>query len=177
MSTYSDENVFLIWLLPSENSQVELIAQIRQLAIKYNAKPFIPHCTIARVKNHSLEDNIAMFEGMKEKLEPIVLKCRKIDYRKKIRKSFFLEVELTSELLALYQQIKNVFQFMIHDKFKPHISLIYSQYMSIREKESLKNTLTLHNNYLFDKIAVVSNPVIFGNWKIEYRQTMRKGNS
>ncbi|MEE9190543.1 MAG: hypothetical protein V3U16_07215 [Candidatus Neomarinimicrobiota bacterium] len=175
MPTYSDENIFLIWLLPSENSRVDLTSLIRQLAKIYITKPFIPHCTIARITGDSLEDKIALLVDLKEKLKPVDLKYRKIDYRKEIRKSFFLEVELTSDLLVLYQEIKNVFQFMEHDKFKPHISLIYSQHMSIREKESLKKTLTLHDNYSFDQIALVSSSANFGNWKIEYRQTMWKG--
>jgi 2'-5' RNA ligase len=172
MPTYSDDNSFLIWILPTDNSRNELTAIIRQLAKKYNTVPFIPHCTIARVVTDSLDDGITMLLGLKERLKPVDLNCRKIDYRKKIQKSLFLDIELTNELQELYQQIKNNFQFAKHDKFNPHISLMYSKSMSIKEKESLKNTITFKSNYSFDKIGLVSTPAIFGKWKIEYRQTM-----
>ena len=87
MPKNSYENSFLIWILPSNNSRIELTAIIRQLAKKYNTVPFIPHCTIARVVADSPDDGIALLMGLKERLKPVDLNCRKIDYRKKIQKS------------------------------------------------------------------------------------------
>jgi 2'-5' RNA ligase len=150
--------LFSYWLLPAEPAAAGLQAQIKGLAVRYDAVVFEPHVTLYTGPSDDREV-AATLASLRQSFQPLTLVPFVVAQSSRLTKTLYIRLELTSELAALAQAIKGEARHPSDSRLDdPHVSLLY-QRIDEKERAKLAAELALPAPFAGDGIAVIETEI------------------
>ncbi len=158
-----------IWLTLGIEHEALLSDCIRELASKYKAPIFRPHCTvysaITQNPGSAFENICAELNGINQ----FKGKMSRVLYSNVIWKTIFIELVQSPELKLINRTLERIFTGFY--EFKPHISLVYKE-ISTKKKQGIISNLNLINEYRFNAIEVVRTGTSVEKWETVHRMEL-----
>ena len=146
-----------IWLIPEKNQEEQLQKTINDLALTYNAFPFIPHITAYHlVEPPSLDKIKSVIEEQVRKTIPFSLNLEKLAHSTQFTKTLYAQYKISPVLEALYNNLKRCFYPTNQYELSPHLSLIYKNGMSDEDKSYELERLTVPDKLNIDRLMVIT---------------------
>lgn len=159
-----------LWLVPQPEDAAYLQGIIDQLAEKYQAPKFSPHVTLAGRLQVSEQYQSSLSE-LAVATPVFQLQNQGLDHSAALFRTIYIRTSLADSLVALRNQVYELWPENAVKPFMPHISLIYKE-MASSEREIIIQALKIKETFIFDTLAVVS-PQQPGEWTaIENWQTL-----
>lgn len=152
---------YSLWLLPEKKISAQFQKIINLYSKKYNFPKFKPHITINNYEYKKNLKDLGIVKHHKIKIFVDNIKIKNFFYY-----SIFLNIKLKKELYNFHKITKIN---MRKNKFKPHLSLIYSNNKKLKEiifKELKKKNKFKNLSFYCDKAAYVKFNEIKNKWKI-----------
>ncbi|MBX4187589.1 MAG: hypothetical protein KW793_00445 [Candidatus Doudnabacteria bacterium] len=156
---------YSIWLFPELETRIKIDNTIKSLGAAYNSVAFPSHLTILS-EIPSIADSRKNFNEL-GKFSYFKAASGKIEMEDLYFKSFYLEIEKTSELSKFRRQTKKLFFPDSKEKFEPHISLLYGNFKPTDKPEMLRRIITTFpRDILFTEAVLVDTNGTPANWKV-----------
>ena len=146
-----------IWLVPKIEQRQLLQEVIENLAQKYNSYPFIPHITVYYLgTSMRLKEAISIVNKASTGIKRFTVNAESINYSDIFTKTLFIQYSINEHLQNLYQKLKVRFQKYSDYSLNPHLSLIFKNGMSTREKEKEIKKIFYPKSLEIDSIMVIT---------------------
>lgn len=163
-----------LWLVPQPEDSAYLQGIIDQLAKKYQAPRFTPHVTIAG-RLHVSSQYQTTLSDLAAATPAIHLQNQGLDQSSALFRTVYVRTDLNHSLVALRQQVYELWPENAVKPFMPHISLIYKELAPL-ERQIIIQALRIKKRFIFDTLAVVC-PQQPGEWTaVETWQTLERWN-
>ncbi|WP_299489845.1 2'-5' RNA ligase family protein [Acaryochloris sp. IP29b_bin.137] len=150
-----------LWLVPQREDGQYLQAIINQLADQYQAPRFSPHVTVAGRLQVPEQYEVSL--SNLATVTPILqLANQGLDHSSELFRTVYIRTAAAEPLLALRQQVYELWPENIAKPFMPHISLIYKN-LATPERQAIINSLNIKASFVFNPLAVVC-PQQPGGW-------------
>lgn len=167
------------WMHLSEKDNKQLAPIISKLSKKYaNGDTFPPHISLndAALLEFNQARKTAM-EGIKG-INKFEVEMDSIQYSEKWSKTLYIQLKSSFYLELISKRLNKTFRKGKSPyPLSPHISLLYKEGISNKEKKSLANNLKAPKMYPVSSIAVVTTGNKndwrdYGNWKIVFEKEL-----
>lgn len=132
---------YSLWLRPFGNIAFSLRQRIQKLSKRYDTPDFEPHVTLLGGLNAGEQELIQWTDMLGHSIAPFDIKLTRLATGNSFYQSLFIEIEKTDELMNARRRAEDLFDVKSTSTFKPHLSLLYSDF-SVPEKKRLLNTMS-----------------------------------
>ena len=152
------------WLCPAEPARSYFAALIGDLARRFDAPIFEPHVTLysTDAKRENPESVLAAVVKGARKYH---LAIRGLDYSDEFTKTFFVQLEPSSQVTQLSADLKRASASRAEYELNPHLSLLYQKMDRATKQQLASSTALSFNEVTFDRVKAVIVPA-----EIESRQ-------
>ena len=164
--------LFCVWLIPTPADYQSLSQEIKNLSRQFGFHYFEPHTTLFCGKTENLTTLKENFKTLLQNTSTITLKTNGIQVKNETQHNFFIRLQRTPQLNALYNQVKTLdgsSQYL----FDPHLSLSYG--VSIDKINPFAASYMTPKTIRFNGISL--RPLEHGNEAIETIKTTDKVNT
>ncbi len=148
---------YTLWLCPDKSSKSKLQSVINTLAMEFGSVPFSPHITTCP-SFYNLNDRVyPKLQQIVRQFLPLTVKPHRLHYHDSFYQSFFIELNISDDLIRLNQATKKCADVEDYTSYFPHISLLYfdpkafnSQLLCIRLQSKLMGMLTFNRICLME---------------------------
>lgn len=151
-----EANGYSIWLEPGDNFADSLKEVVCDLAKRYDTQPFTPHVTLIGGAEEGEHRAIGLTKGLAQIIKPYFIELTgQLVCGNNWTKSLFVEVAESEEVLRANQYAREVFGLETETLYTPHLSLMYSDTLSLPERLVIARSLNLTNlrgRFLVDKL-------------------------
>jgi 2'-5' RNA ligase len=102
--------------------------RIERLAGRYAAPVFPPHVTLIGSRVVDEEEVLDRAQALASLLHPLRLRLTTIATTDAYYRALFVQVDLSAELAAAYQQASRLFPGNSETAYRPHLSLVYGNF-------------------------------------------------
>lgn len=168
------------WMHLSDKDNKKLSPIIAKLSKKYaNGDIFPPHISANSAALLGLEEAKKAAIDCIKGVRKFEVEMVSIQYSEKWSKTLFIKVKDDPNLTKISKCLSKTFRKDLTPYLlSPHISLLYKEGMSSKEKRSLANKLKVPKKFLVSSIAVVTTGNVndwrdYGNWKIVFEKELK----
>ena len=154
--------LFCVWLIPAPADYQSLSQEIHNLSRQLGFHYFEPHTTLFCGKTENLTILKGNFKTLLQDTSPITLKTNGIQVQNEAQRNFFIRLQRTPQLNALYNQVKTLDESSQY-LFDPHLSLSYG--VSVEKINPFAANYMAPKTIRFNSISL--RPLAQGNEAIE----------
>lgn len=115
-----------LWILTDPESENEFQQIINRCSVTYPSETFLPHITISRVPDLSVDDLKDRVQKISKHLSPFLMDHEKIDCRIEPYQKICIQFTPNKSFKKLTEIIDQVFNGSYSKETDPHLSLMYS---------------------------------------------------
>ncbi|MHC1716337.1 MAG: 2'-5' RNA ligase family protein [Candidatus Dojkabacteria bacterium] len=155
-------NTFDLFLIPAVNQYRKYTEIIDSLSKKYDT-PSFPHVTIFEMLEAEENDLVTKVERITKGFKKIEVEIFGMNFTNTVHQCVFAQIKMSSQLLALYNELETSLQYSTTSPYFPHMSLIYGD-LSSEEKSNVAKQVKLGDKLLLDKLAIYRDGPLPGDW-------------
>lgn len=130
---------YSIWLIPRDKTFKRLSDLIKKLSVQYKTPHFEPHVTLLGGIIGSQDEIVDKTKELASKIRPYEIQLSGVDYLDYYFKLLFLKVKKARLVMGVNQKAREVFNMTNEEKYAPHLSLIYGNFLESVKKEIIKS--------------------------------------
>ena len=135
----SEAKGFHIFLVPTGSLYSELEEEIQKLATTFAGPVFIPHVTLLANIDGNEKEVLEKAKVVAAESMPITLTLGALASEDEYFRALYIQIENSEQLLALHVRAGEVYGATDDREFKPHISLLYGNYLQSVKEEIISN--------------------------------------
>ena len=116
-----------LWILPDTDSEKKYLELIIKCADLFESEPFLPHITLSKVPELSLQELEERIVQVAENISPFDLKINEITCRDEPYQKICMECAPNPEFYLLTDAIDRALGGSFSKRMDPHLSLLYSR--------------------------------------------------
>lgn len=158
---------YVLWLLPDESSEMELLQPIERISRSVNSHPFHPHITIGRVPDLNEMQLAKTLPQITNDLKPFSITIKSVECRENPYQKLILTLGHHPQIATITDAIDQVFEGEFGKRNDHHISMLYAEIPCANvsaEKDSLRKYLS--ESFVINKVALVHLRGAPNEWKI-----------
>lgn len=146
-----------IWLIPRKDQEQKLQEIINNLAISHHTSPYVPHITLYHlIEVTSLEKVIAILREKAKKERAFSLDLDKITHSNQFTNTLYAQYAISIPLQKFYENFKKEFLPTQPFELNSHLSLIYKNDMSEKDKLNEIERLRVPQKLILDRLMVIT---------------------
>ena len=165
--------MYSIWATPANIDGQYLSQIIQELSNTFDTCKFQPHCTLLSRIDLPLKNLIRLVKSISQGISPFTVKVEKIDYSQSYDKTLFIQLYNNKSLSLLQQSIQNGFGMDFHYQFDPHISLIYKDTMSKKDKLKIIDSNNIKSTFIIENIVINKTSKQIEKWREVYNKKLQ----
>ena len=166
---------FAVYL--SDQDSNDLLPIITRLQKEYSdSPPFQPHISVHTAINTDLPSAIEVIKRIATGIKQFSVEGEGFGYQDKWSKALYIKIKENEILSNIHNEIGTNLQSLDPRPYIPHISLMYKDELSIRERVEIISKLKVPSTFGVKGIEIIgtdtpdTNWRDYSKWKVEYRK-------
>lgn len=158
---------YALFLIPQGKVYKNLVHIISNLAQTYYVPLFEPHVTLLGYIMDSPEQVVDKTKKLASMIKPYEIELSKINFLDDYLRCLFIEAKKTKLVIEANQKARQVFNQETNQKYLPHLSLMYGDFLESLKKEIVKNYQLddLKLSFMVDRIYLYNTDGEIKDWK------------
>lgn len=152
------KNIVGWWFTFSDESNEPLKLIIKELSEKYgDGQTFIPHLSFYTCADVEQDEIQLVVNDLSRLVNAFKVKTKGIGFDKPTHKTLFIETEVNDSMMKAVNYMEEKFHKSY--SFTPHVSLIYNENLSYKDRRLLSSKIEFPKEIFIDSVSYLSPPV------------------